>query len=836
VAGLRLDSVFVVLDASLNGYTVPRGQTIYTALVFSPARTFDLLQNAETPSFRVQNYWIGDWGNYPQDAKLPQPQDTASLTSGALLVRAIHTWGLSTVWVQEGVYRPGFTLKPGLSAPALSTYMQQYFNAAYRCDPVTGGVPRTGTLNWNSVGKINTAAAQPTGVVDTNGYYFKPTEFGKAILTTLPQEDGSYGEVPVYTLGLLVDKNRDGTIDTNDVTSAQNPHVFWVNNDADRLNYDALNLWDELDLDPVANGTDAAFVQANRYLPSLRDLEDYDRLHIPGLRELCRDLPAGHTVTLRWANVTSGSPGLFLFEAAETDGGRNYLTDEAVASNQTATAEVIINGVSTLVSPFAAGRVDSANPLVLHDGTTTSTNEFFLYCGTSRGAGELAVEVRMGSQLIGSVSVFLDLRDAKELYERWTAGEPPDWHGSEPATSATLFGDGLPPGVQPTAFLNDDPTRPYILFVHGWNMNAFDKDAFAETAFKRLYWQNYQGRFGTLRWPTAYNLTAAILTLDILKHYNRSEYYAWKSGEGLRSLLVSLNQRYPGKVYLMAHSMGNVAAGEALALNAEMYAGGQIVRTYVASQAAVSMHAYNGANNDPVFQLTFQRVLFTGDNSWVNAYGLTIGPDLNLDSQTPNVHRNWLATNAVSCVKRVNFYNPNDFALSLNFWEQNQTIKPGPDYKYVKARTNMAPWLVKLGLASPSGPTSEYIIPSRARQGLATLGIRVLPGWFKKETDFLGVPISVRTLDWEYRLNDMYEAMAFCSESRVKALGATWDEQAIPNEFSLWSIWPPDTETSETYSQYGRHKWHSAQFRMNNMKQHLYWEALLDTRGFELSN
>ena len=47
-----------------------------------------------------------------------------------------------------------------------------------------------------------------------------------------------------------------------------------------------------------------------------------------------------------------------------------------------------------------------------------------------------------------------------------------------------------------------DTNTPYILFVHGWNMAPWEKDRFAETAFKRLYWQGYQGRFGEFRWPT----------------------------------------------------------------------------------------------------------------------------------------------------------------------------------------------------------------------------------------------------------------------------------------------------------------------------------------------
>jgi hypothetical protein len=45
----------------------------------------------------------------------------------------------------------------------------------------------------------------------------------------------------------------------------------------------------------------------------------------------------------------------------------------------------------------------------------------------------------------------------------------------------------------------------YILFVHGWNMSPTEKTFFANTAYKRLWWQGYQGRFGAFHWPTMYN-------------------------------------------------------------------------------------------------------------------------------------------------------------------------------------------------------------------------------------------------------------------------------------------------------------------------------------------
>ena len=86
-------------------------------------------------------------------------------------------------------------------------------------------------------------------------------------------------------------------------------------------------------------------------------------------------------------------------------------------------------------------------------------------------------------------------------------------------------------------------------------------------AFKRLYWQGYQGRFGIFRWPTGYGF-ADIWTLVTnpteKDNCDLSEYQAWQSATGLLNKLTALNIQYPGQVYMLAHSMGNVVAGEAL--------------------------------------------------------------------------------------------------------------------------------------------------------------------------------------------------------------------------------------------------------------------------------
>jgi pimeloyl-ACP methyl ester carboxylesterase len=825
VAGLRYESVFVVTGLSgqnLTGYTVNRGQTVNTTIPFSTSRTFDLGQNVEAPAFRITDFSFGRFWNYPVDTRLPQPQKTWRQSQHAFLVSAINQVTTNVCFVEEGVYRPGFTLATGLTAPALKTHLQLYFDKAYRADPLTANVPRLSATNWNGVGKINTTTAVQTGLINA-GYYFQPNEFGLAILTSDVLENGFYGELPVFTFAPLVDANRDGLINTNDVTSAVSPHRFWINNDADRAHYEAHNLWDELDLEVGGtNITDAAFVKTKHRIPSLRDLEDYDRLHIRGLDTLGRFSPPGTTVTLSWKSILSGNPGIYVFKAAETNGGGQYLLDAAVAASQISPTTYPPAPTEPGASPLKLGEVIGSTAVTLVSDSFQADTDFFIYCGTSRGVGELAVTVKRGTDVIGQASVFLQLREPREFFERWTLG---DGNGTEPATTPVFDASG-PGGLGQQFFDNPATPQPYIVFVHGWNMAPWEKATFGETAFKRLYWQGYTNRFGILRWPTGYGFSDDLLAnpgpVFDPTHYDRSEFVAWKSGAGFRNHLVSLNQRYPGKVYLLAHSMGNVVAGEALALHAEKHSGGQVVNTYVASQAAIPLQAYN-PNPSGAYQLSF-----------VYSHPKIPGSGLfDYESHTANVYPGWLATNRVACATRINFFNPNDYALAMSAWGYNQILKPnnigGTTFYEYRRRSTVLP-----GPGAPAGSAPQFTIPSPARRGLTPPFIQQMAGFFRA-VEQVGIgQYTLRNLDWEYTLKDMYEVMSFASEARTVALGTVNDANAMEELVNLASVWPPDTETDSEYGVYARHKWHSGQFRANNMKQRFYWQTLLSAQGFDI--
>jgi hypothetical protein len=282
-------------------------------------------------------------------------------------------------------------------------------------------------------------------------------------------------------------------------------------------------------------------------------------------------------------------------------------------------------------------------------------------------------------------------------------------------------------------------------------------------------------------------------------NYDRGEWAAWRSALPLKKLLVDLNAAYGNQVYIFAHSMGNVVAGESLRLAGQSETG-KIVKTYVASQAAVPAHCYDASLSEDI------------DARFA---GLTILRNVNL-LKLPNVYPDWLRNSESAAHRRVNFYNESDYALWHDVWELNQYLKPDAPDSF-----DGQPWYYGYedDLGAPPDLHSSFI------------------RFEHYNTD--GDPTGVQEMQVGTQANvgDHYEIMAFGSESRTKAVGATPSPLTMDDSLNLKTIWPADDESIKLHNglNYSAHKWHSAQFRSTNMRQHAYWEALLGLPGFNIS-
>jgi pimeloyl-ACP methyl ester carboxylesterase len=561
--------------------------------------------------------------------------------------------------------------------------------------------------------------------------------------------------------------------------------LIWANNNYDRTPYDADDsafydddvatndpTWSPSPGTPGVSTPDWNYQAADgtQIISNLRDLQDYFRLWIPGLSNMVANLPTNYTVTLQWRNNTGAA--VRIFKAAETNGGTNYQFNQSVGTLQLLWDSYPCYG---FVSPSQTISLDQA----FASTTVPKPSDYFIFCGSAVGNDELVCQVRNPyGGVVGEASVFLNIKDIKQMYERWSVGEYP----SLPSNTATNCGDDGSPSFQYPYDPSIDSATPYILFVHGWNMQTWEKDRFAESAFKRLYWQGYQGRFGVFRWPTENGFTGTLIqfatTPSEKDNYDRSEYTAWQSATGLLNQLAFLNNRYPGQTYMLAHSMGNIVAGEALRLAGTT----NVVNTYVASQAAISAHTY-----DP----TITNYSFS-DSPWI------------LIANTPNIYGNWFATNnGRGAGEIISFYNVNDYALQRSAWQLNQLLKPDQfvlengthwDYSYNGLTNDPAPW-------------NHF-------EKAVSLGFTVI------DFDIVNV------------LTNRYEVMGLAAESYTTALGATPNVQNIRRNVDLSQLWPSDS-VHPTHP-FDEHFYHSAQFRGDYWQQQNYWSELLGADAFNL--
>jgi len=735
------------------------------------------------PQVKTVDYYFAQPQSYPlpgEDSFTPDlPNNTNNLVAG---------FGQASLFA-------GYAKQALLNgAPGLYSYLGQYFEQAYQIDS-------NGNVTTNSAGAVS-----PYGE-------FVPTVVGPAALVTMTNwGENVRGTGVVQVVKLVLDVNHDGMMDLSftgpDNTSPNSPYILWRNNNFDRSLYDAddgtnydddasRNSYAAYTADPHTPTPDYDYTYYNinplgvRVIPNERDLEDFSRLWVCGFTtNLLANLPYGSVVTLSWGDMTNpntNNPTIDLFTSVETDGGIGYLTNSDLASIQVQQSQLQLNNAYV-------GRLGPGQSIPLssfdNDGNPIWLGNHYIWCGVSNGIGGLTLTIwDANSSILAQTTQYIQIKDIKQMYERWTVGDTPSKAPSSVATNAM---NDLAVNSMTTPFnyeASQDTNTPYILFVHGWNMNAEDKDRFAETAFKRLYWQGYHGRFGIFRWPTDYDFNGTLIDAILQPHnFDGSENQAWNSAPGLLHKLQDLNVKYPGHVYVLAHSMGNVVTGEALRLAAQQGLG-QIVNTYVASQAAIPAHVYDASVTSPyLIDYTY----------FAHGYPAPGHP------LTPNIYGNRLTNTVAAVGRKVSFYNINDYALKNSAWCWDQEHKPDTflgsgQYLYAGSTNDPPPW-----------------------------------NHFEYDYTFGGV----RYFDIVNSVTDLYDVLAYAANPYSTALGATPGITNIVNvnlANASGSMWPSPDPLNNNYR---AHFWHSAQFRGDCWMEWNYWNTLLfsSQSGFGINN
>jgi pimeloyl-ACP methyl ester carboxylesterase len=318
-------------------------------------------------------------------------------------------------------------------------------------------------------------------------------------------------------------------------------------------------------------------------------LEDFVRLHISGVPTLPQDC----TATLSW----DGSGALRLYNAYEADGGIGYLTNESTASFQSAFVNTSggAEGFGAAIALLSSVGTHTFSTTDFHNGLP----RHFLFEGLQAGSGELILTIERGQQQIARASVFIEMVPITDMYERaYVTGIQQTHPAMRDNTNASTFGVEQRLPVQP------GETDQVVVYVHGFRNDYGQFKNYAETLFKRLYWQGYRGRFAGINWPTRMSLL----------EYNPSEYIGFRTAAGAAGFFTELRSRFPDhSINVAAHSMGNIVMMETLKLH--MAAGRQDIDNYVLMEAAVPAQCYD-ANVPTHSPLLAAELLYTTPNTY----------------------------------------------------------------------------------------------------------------------------------------------------------------------------------------------------------------------------
>ena len=500
IFGLRIQSVKLGRTSPAQYPVLPAGGSVTTNAISS------YFPDVERPVLETIGYYFGridPW--HVQSDQLPGHIDFTPANTTPVFIGAVGQSMEFSGWAKQRIVN---------GDPNKFAYREEYFDKAYKLD--TSGNP-----------------ANETGVLSEYGEFF-PTEPGRVILTTKPDPDqgGIQGTCLVQVIKLQFDLNHDGEMDLAysgpDNTTPARPLRFWTNGDHDQP---ASSSEPDRDLERLG-APDHSYGR----IRCPRNLEDFARLWIVGVP----DLPPiqGYTATLSWRSV-HGNPRINLYYANAQDGGTGYLTDTNAAQDQF--IQTFFNG--QLVTDYARSVAQIAPgteyPLPIQPRSGHLLQEYYLFEGAGIGGGELVLSIRRNGTVIAESVQWIELDYVWKMFER-AAITNVQQYWPEMVEQARTSGFHLMHTPAPDA----SETKQVAVFVHGWRMTEWGALNFAETMFKRLYWQGFQGRFAALRWPTRSSETEILPGLD-LATFNRSEQIAFKSGTGTASYFNDLRRRFP---------------------------------------------------------------------------------------------------------------------------------------------------------------------------------------------------------------------------------------------------------------------------------------------------
>lgn len=549
-----------------------------------------------------------------------------------------------------------------------------------------GRVPKSGTLDYSytvmiTAGDPSAEGAQtigtplviesarvPAGGTATECFFFgigetdlPAIEKNGLWISITPNTTGTFSAVVsnlrIVKICMAVDKNRDRNVSFggDDFTSASEPYRFWINNDSDKsgMGEDEVSAIDQ---------SGSAEPDSNNEKPeSIRDLEDFSRLQIRffgdenAMAWIFEKLKSGDlSAQIR----SSGSAKIRVWRHLDDAGTLSYI-DGGQAQEITGLQTIRVAHGTTPELLFQTKiwkDWSPGNPKYAVRGISVEHPRLnLLFEGVDQGKSQFFAEFSFADRdYQATASVWLELLDVRKMFEQVQLVGTNSSGSEKYSWSSDQFGSFRKPW--------DEEAGKQIAFIHGWNMEKAGTRSYAETAFKRLWWQNYKGRFSSVYWPTETGGTT----------YCPSEFIAWKCGEALSDYFDVLKNNGM-TVNVMAHSMGNIVVGSALKE-------GATIGNYALLNAAIPMECYDEDENlrqpPQTKTLTSSELMVVNLGPTYLAWAKPSVSDDPIRELASRGYRGYLKNVSGSLT---NFYLPKDFATEEAWEFNNSTQKPWGD-------------------------------------------------------------------------------------------------------------------------------------------------------------
>ena len=447
-------------------------------------------------------------------------------------------------------------------------------------------------------GNIQIAGITCAGPDGINGFVTVVVPAGRTNLDVTPlvktpSDCYSFDVTPV-NFQMAVDNNRDGRIafDGSDATEPAKPFRFWIN--------------DSSEGGDISSATDQIPGSGANYTRNL----------INGASDVVNFFPVALSLSnvLQWLPITNG----FEYRLSQADGAVNFIYTDLEHSQAFGYLTNLYNpayyksgfGFNMPIDAASKYRVLPGGVALLSDFLnrimTNGNKGVILLEGCSTSTAPLMLEFCRNGRKLGGAPLYLSIGGVEQMYRhlnlRDGADAPPDLPGPAYSGDAGLASSMGNPVNFPDNFLDDT----WLIFVHGYNVNAQNSRGWESEMFKRFYWSHSRSKFVGVDWLG--NPDGGGLIAHFLPDYYLAEMNAFATAPSLATKVNALT----GSKTVVAHSLGCGLA--VVALNDF----GLLVNHVCLLDAALARECFDGDSDEALPDMAYSPWTLANDPSTPN--------------------------------------------------------------------------------------------------------------------------------------------------------------------------------------------------------------------------